>query len=145
LIKTGSAVVFSPALGFVLALFLVLAVSWIFVRRTPLAVDNIFRILQFVSASLYSLGHGVCVVETGIYCAMLISETWKHFIVATRACTTGKPLRRRIGENYSAKENLDDEKTSAWGYWKATCPSFLPPICLSCPLSLSSSGGRGRG
>src|SRR5450631_3795008 len=58
LIKTGSAVVFSPALGFVLALFLVLAVSWIFVRRTPLAVDNIFCILQFVSASLYSLGHG---------------------------------------------------------------------------------------
>jgi inorganic phosphate transporter, PiT family len=58
LIKTGSAVVFSPALGFVLALFLVLAVSWIFVRRTPLAVDNIFRSLQFVSASFYSLGHG---------------------------------------------------------------------------------------
>jgi inorganic phosphate transporter, PiT family len=58
LIKTGSAVVFSPALGFVLALILVLAVSWIFVRRTPLAVDNIFRSLQFVSASFYSLGHG---------------------------------------------------------------------------------------
>jgi inorganic phosphate transporter, PiT family len=58
LIKTSSAVVFSPALGFVLALFLVLAVSWIFVRRTPLAVDNIFRSLQFVSASFYSLGHG---------------------------------------------------------------------------------------
>jgi PiT family inorganic phosphate transporter len=57
-IKTGSAVVFSPALGFVLALFLVLAVSWIFMRRTPLAVDNIFRSLQFVSASFYSLGHG---------------------------------------------------------------------------------------
>jgi len=57
-IKTGSAVVFSPALGFVLALFLVLAVSWIFVRRTPLAGDNIFRSLQFVSASFYSLGHG---------------------------------------------------------------------------------------
>jgi PiT family inorganic phosphate transporter len=33
-------------------------VSWLFVRRTPLAVDNIFRILQFASASLYSLGHG---------------------------------------------------------------------------------------
>src|SRR6202047_4413618 len=57
-IKTGLAVVFSPALGFVLALFLVLAVSWIFVRRTPHAVDNIFRSLQFVSASFYSLGHG---------------------------------------------------------------------------------------
>jgi PiT family inorganic phosphate transporter len=58
LIKTGSAVVLSPALGFVLALFLVFAVAWIFVRKTPLAVDNIFRLLQFVSASFYSLGHG---------------------------------------------------------------------------------------
>ncbi|MEK4034516.1 inorganic phosphate transporter [Methylocystis sp. IM3] len=58
LLKTGSAIVLSPALGFVLALLLILAVSWIFVRRTPLAVDTLFRSLQFVSASLYSLGHG---------------------------------------------------------------------------------------
>jgi inorganic phosphate transporter, PiT family len=55
---TGAAIVFSPLLGFCLALVLVLAVSWIFVRSTPLAVDNTFRMLQFVSASLYSLGHG---------------------------------------------------------------------------------------
>jgi PiT family inorganic phosphate transporter len=55
---TGVAIVFSPLLGFCLALMLVLAVSWIFVRSTPLAVDNTFRMLQFVSASLYSLGHG---------------------------------------------------------------------------------------
>jgi inorganic phosphate transporter, PiT family len=33
-------------------------VSWAFVRSTPLAVDTTFRTLQFVSASLYSLGHG---------------------------------------------------------------------------------------
>jgi PiT family inorganic phosphate transporter len=58
LLKTGSAIVLSPALGFALALLLVLAVSWIFVRRTPMAVDRLFRTLQFVSASLYSLGHG---------------------------------------------------------------------------------------
>lgn len=58
LIKTGSAIVLSPALGFLLALLLVLAVSWIFVRRTPVAVDSVFRLLQFISASLYSLGHG---------------------------------------------------------------------------------------
>jgi PiT family inorganic phosphate transporter len=56
--KTASAIVLSPLLGFVLALLLVLAVSWIFVRRTPTAVDRLFRSLQFVSASLYSLGHG---------------------------------------------------------------------------------------
>lgn len=37
---------------------LVLAVSWVFVRTSPSAVDNAFRSLQLVSASLYSLGHG---------------------------------------------------------------------------------------
>jgi len=56
--KTVSAIVLSPLTGFLLALLLVLAVSWIFVRANPRAVDRIFRSLQFVSASLYSLGHG---------------------------------------------------------------------------------------
>ena len=56
--KTVSAIVLSPLSGFILALALVLAVSWIFVRANPRAVDRIFRSLQFVSASLYSLGHG---------------------------------------------------------------------------------------
>jgi PiT family inorganic phosphate transporter len=55
---TGAAIVLSPLLGFCLALVLVLAVSWTFVRATPLAVDNTFRTLQLVSAALYSLGHG---------------------------------------------------------------------------------------
>ena len=58
LLKTAGAIVMSPMIGFLLALFLVLIVSWIFVRQTPFAVDRTFRILQFVSASLYSLGHG---------------------------------------------------------------------------------------
>jgi len=56
--KTVAAIVLSPATGFVLALVLVLIVSWLFVRQTPFAVDNTFRVLQFFSASLYSLGHG---------------------------------------------------------------------------------------
>jgi PiT family inorganic phosphate transporter len=58
LIPTMAAIVLSPALGFFLALLLVLAASWIFLRATPFAVDRTFRVLQFVSASLYSLGHG---------------------------------------------------------------------------------------
>ena len=57
-IKTGSAIVLSPMTGFFLALTLVLIVSWLFVRVRPSAVDSTFRRLQFVSASLYSLGHG---------------------------------------------------------------------------------------
>jgi PiT family inorganic phosphate transporter len=55
---TAAAIIGSPLLGFVLAPLLVLAVSWIFVRQTPFAVDHWFRRLQFVSGSLYSLGHG---------------------------------------------------------------------------------------
>ena len=58
LIKTSAAIVLSPLLGFVLALLLVLIVSWTCVRATPFGVDRSFRILQFASASLYSLGHG---------------------------------------------------------------------------------------
>jgi inorganic phosphate transporter, PiT family len=57
-IKTGAAIVLSPFSGFVLALILMLVVSWLFVRSTPYAVDNFFRHAQFVSASFYSLGHG---------------------------------------------------------------------------------------
>lgn len=56
--KTVLAIFLSPMIGFLLALVLVLIVSWVFVRQTPFAVDNTFRILQFISASLYSLGHG---------------------------------------------------------------------------------------
>jgi PiT family inorganic phosphate transporter len=57
-LKTTAAIVLSPMVGFLLALALVLVISWTFVRETPYAVDRTFRILQFGSASLYSLGHG---------------------------------------------------------------------------------------
>jgi len=56
--KTLAAIVLSPVIGFVLAMFLVAGVSWISVRSTPFTVDRAFRVLQFASASLYSLGHG---------------------------------------------------------------------------------------
>jgi PiT family inorganic phosphate transporter len=57
-VKTGSAIVLSPMVGFFLALLLVLTVSWMFVRVRPRTVGSTFRSLQFISASLYSLGHG---------------------------------------------------------------------------------------
>jgi len=56
--KTIAGIVASPLMGFVLALLLVLAVSWVFVKSSPAFADATFRRLQFVSASLYSLGHG---------------------------------------------------------------------------------------
>ena len=57
-LKTVAAIVLSPAAGFALALALVLGVSWTFLGNTPFAVDRLFRRLQFISAALYSLGHG---------------------------------------------------------------------------------------
>jgi PiT family inorganic phosphate transporter len=57
-LKTVAGIVVSPALGFALALALVLIVSWLFVRATPALADSTFRKLQFVSAALFSLGHG---------------------------------------------------------------------------------------
>jgi inorganic phosphate transporter, PiT family len=56
--KTVIAIVLSPVVGLMLAMMLVAIVSWASVRSTPFAVDRAFRILQFASASLYSLGHG---------------------------------------------------------------------------------------
>jgi PiT family inorganic phosphate transporter len=58
LLTTGAFIVLSPMLGFLFALLLVLTVSWAFVRANPRAVEGTFRWLQFVSASLISLGHG---------------------------------------------------------------------------------------
>ena len=52
------AIVASPAIGFALALLLVLVTTWSAHRETPVVVDRVFRRLQLVSASLYSLGHG---------------------------------------------------------------------------------------
>jgi inorganic phosphate transporter, PiT family len=60
----------------VLALGLVLTVSWFFIRSTPLAVDGYFRICQFASASFLSLGHGGNDAQKtmGIIAALLFSQ-----------------------------------------------------------------------
>ena len=74
--KTFVAIFMSPAVGFALALALVLFVSWLFVRVAPIKVDSTFRILQFVSASLYSLGHGANDAQKtmGIIAVLLFSH-----------------------------------------------------------------------
>jgi len=76
LTKTVIAIVLSPLVGFVLAMVLVAIVSWASVRSTPFAVDRAFRILQFGSASLYSLGHGGNDAQKtmGIIAALLYSQ-----------------------------------------------------------------------
>ena len=56
--KTVLFILVAPVLGFVLGGLLMMAVAWICNRTTPRRVDKVFRRLQLLSASLYSLGHG---------------------------------------------------------------------------------------
>jgi len=58
ILKTVAFIFISPLIGFLLGALLLLAISWIFRRSTPSRVDRLFRKLQLVSSSLYSLGHG---------------------------------------------------------------------------------------
>jgi PiT family inorganic phosphate transporter len=58
ILKTVAFIFLSPLLGFILGSILMLAISWMFVRSTPSRVDRLFRRLQLVSSSMYSLGHG---------------------------------------------------------------------------------------
>src|SRR4051812_10915008 len=54
----GSAIVLSPTIGLVLAMSFVLGTTWLARRSAPFKVNSRFRILQIVSSSLLSLGHG---------------------------------------------------------------------------------------
>lgn len=58
LYKIITFIVLSPLIGFLLGSLMMLLVSWIFVKSTPMKVDKWFRRLQLVSASAFSLGHG---------------------------------------------------------------------------------------
>ncbi len=52
------AIVASPLLGFILGMGLMVIVANVFSHSAPNRIDRWFRRLQFVSASMYSLGHG---------------------------------------------------------------------------------------
>ena len=104
LAKTSAAIVLSPLAGFVLALLLVLIVSWTFARSTPYGVDLIFRSGQFVSASLYSLGHGGNDAQKtmGIIAVLLYSQGYlgSEFYVpfwVVIACQLGMGLGTLMG------------------------------------------------
>jgi PiT family inorganic phosphate transporter len=56
--KTLIFIVVAPVMGFVLGFGFMVAISWIFQRKSPRQVDKLFRKLQLVSAAFYSLGHG---------------------------------------------------------------------------------------
>ncbi len=58
LIKTSVAIILSPLFGMLLALILMILVLWLYEKSSPYPTERRFNKLQFVSSSLYSLGHG---------------------------------------------------------------------------------------
>jgi PiT family inorganic phosphate transporter len=56
--KTLQGLVFSPLLGYLVALLLLMALLWIFARSRPLRVTRIFGRLQIVSAAYMAFSHG---------------------------------------------------------------------------------------
>jgi len=58
IVQTATFIPLAPLLGFVMAFAFMIAVYWAFRKWAPRQVDHLFRKGQFVSAALYSLGHG---------------------------------------------------------------------------------------
>jgi PiT family inorganic phosphate transporter len=56
---TLSFMILSPIIGLVLGTALMVAVAWGFRNFAPSRVDRLFRVLQLISASVYSLSHGL--------------------------------------------------------------------------------------
>jgi PiT family inorganic phosphate transporter len=57
--KTLVAIVLSPTLGMILAMFIMLLTSWLGVRATAAGAERTFRVLHLISSAFYSLGHGL--------------------------------------------------------------------------------------
>ena len=58
LIKTSAAIILSPLLGLILAIAMSISLLWILENSLPHKTERKFNKLQFISSSLYSLGHG---------------------------------------------------------------------------------------
>ena len=103
-LKTVAGIVLAPGLGCLTALMLVLFVSWTFVRFTPFGVDRFFRRAQFVSASLYALGHGGNDAQKtmGIIAVLLYSQGY-HGDAVPRAVLGGAGVPARDGARHAGR------------------------------------------
>jgi PiT family inorganic phosphate transporter len=74
--KIALFIVLSPVLGLVLGGAMMVLVAWLLRRQTPGKVDRWFRRLQFLSAALFSLGHGGNDAQKtmGIIMALLVAK-----------------------------------------------------------------------
>jgi len=86
ILKVVAFIVLSPLLGFVLGSLMMVAVSWIFRRKSLGQTDRWFRRLQLLSAAAYSLGHG------GNDAQKTAGLIWLLLMAATHMQVQGLPL-----------------------------------------------------
>jgi PiT family inorganic phosphate transporter len=103
-LKTAAFIILSPSIGLALALLLVLAITWLVARATPLAVDRGFRRLQLVSSALYSLGHGgndaqktMGIIAVLLYSQGMLSGSFHVPLWVVLACQAAMALGTLMG------------------------------------------------
>jgi PiT family inorganic phosphate transporter len=74
--KIAIFIVVSPVIGMLFGSIMMVLVSWLFRRAHPGRIDRWFRRLQFISAAMFSLGHGANDAQKtmGIILALLIAK-----------------------------------------------------------------------
>ena len=80
IVKIAWFIVLSPLIGMALGFILMFLVTFLFRRATPHRVHGLFRWLQFVSSSAFSLGHGGNDAQKtiGMIAALLYSTGYLH-------------------------------------------------------------------
>lgn len=76
LLKTMAFIVIAPLMGLILGFLIMLSNMWLFKKSNPVKIDSRFRKGQFLSAALYSIGHGANDAQKtmGIIFALLIAS-----------------------------------------------------------------------
>jgi PiT family inorganic phosphate transporter len=90
----ASFIIFSPLIGVLIAWLMAYFVLWACRDKKPSAVDGLFRILQLVSAAIYSLSHGLNDAQKtmGIITTLLLSQPG----LAHLATHDGNPESNRL-------------------------------------------------
>lgn len=102
--KTVTFIFISPVVGLVLGITCGVIISWLFVKKTPMQMDGLFRKGQLLSAALYSLGHGgndaqktMGIIASLLYSAGLMGTTFEIPLWVGIACYVAIGLGTMFG------------------------------------------------
>ncbi len=97
--KTLIFIVLAPVMGMIMGFLLMLTLMWLFHDKSSSRINGVFRKLQFVSAALFSLGHGTNDAQKtmGIITSLLVTEgiltsfhvPWEVILASSAAMALG--------------------------------------------------------